>query len=93
MEDKVIKNMVATEFVYNYVRDKRTVGVIREFPERNLVEIAEPIGVILSLAADHEPHVHGALQVHHGDQDPQRGDFQPASASVALLLGSRKDHV
>jgi acetaldehyde dehydrogenase / alcohol dehydrogenase len=49
MEDKVIKNMVATEFVYNYVRDKRTVGIIREFPERNLVEIAEPIGVILSL--------------------------------------------
>jgi acetaldehyde dehydrogenase / alcohol dehydrogenase len=49
LEDKVMKNMVATEFVYNYVRDKRTVGVIREFPERNLVEIAEPIGVILSL--------------------------------------------
>jgi acetaldehyde dehydrogenase/alcohol dehydrogenase len=50
VEDKVIKNMVATEFAYNYVRDKRTVGVIREFPERNLVEMAEPIGVIFSLA-------------------------------------------
>src|SRR5579863_8815734 len=49
MEDKVIKNMVATEFVYNYVKDKRTVGIIREFPERNLVELAEPIGVIFSL--------------------------------------------
>ena len=49
MEDKVLKNMVATEFVYNYVKDKRTVGVIREFPERNLVEIAEPIGVIFSI--------------------------------------------
>ncbi len=49
MEDKVIKNMVATEFVYNYIKDKRTVGVIREFPERNLVEMAEPIGVIFSL--------------------------------------------
>ena len=49
MEDKVIKNMVATEFAYNYVKDKRTVGVIREFPERNLVELAEPIGVIFSL--------------------------------------------
>jgi acetaldehyde dehydrogenase/alcohol dehydrogenase len=48
-EDKVIKNMVATEFVYNYVKDKRTVGVIREFPERGLVELAEPVGVILSL--------------------------------------------
>src|SRR5579859_5304696 len=49
MEDKVIKNMVASEFVYNYVKDKRTVGVIREIPERNLIEMAEPIGVLFSL--------------------------------------------
>src|SRR5579862_5780871 len=49
MEDKVLKNMVATEFVYNYVKDKRTVGVIREIPERNLIEMAEPIGVLFSL--------------------------------------------
>src|SRR5208282_2423364 len=49
MEDKVIKNMVATEFAYNYVKDKRTVGIIRAFPERNLVEMAEPIGVIFSI--------------------------------------------
>src|SRR5580658_4986022 len=37
LEDKAIKNMVAAEFVYNYVKDKPTVGVIREFPERGLV--------------------------------------------------------
>src|SRR6202162_6730001 len=49
LEDKALKNMVATEFVYNYVKDKSTVGAIREFPERGLVEMAEPIGVILSL--------------------------------------------
>src|SRR5262249_1060745 len=49
LEDKAIKNMVATEFVYNYVKDKPTVGVIREYPERGLIELAEPIGVILSL--------------------------------------------
>jgi acetaldehyde dehydrogenase / alcohol dehydrogenase len=49
MEDKFLKNMVATEFVYDYIKDKRTVGVIREIPERNLVEIADPIGVIFSL--------------------------------------------
>ncbi|HXY14133.1 MAG TPA: bifunctional acetaldehyde-CoA/alcohol dehydrogenase [Terriglobales bacterium] len=49
MEDKVIKNMVATEFAYNYVRDQKTVGIIREYPERNLSELAEPIGVIFSL--------------------------------------------
>src|SRR6201997_2663666 len=49
LEDKALKNMVATEFVYNYVKDKRTVGTIREFPERGLVEVAEPIGVLFSL--------------------------------------------
>jgi acetaldehyde dehydrogenase / alcohol dehydrogenase len=49
VEDKALKNMVATEFVYNYVKDKRTVGTIREFPERGVVEVAEPIGVIFSL--------------------------------------------
>ncbi|MGA2136783.1 MAG: bifunctional acetaldehyde-CoA/alcohol dehydrogenase [Bryobacteraceae bacterium] len=49
MEDKAIKNMVATEFVYNYVKDKRTVGVINEFPERGISEVAEPIGVIFSI--------------------------------------------
>src|SRR5271165_6068338 len=49
LEDKAIKNMVATEFVYNYVRDKPSVGAIREFPERGLVEVAEPIGLIFSL--------------------------------------------
>ncbi len=49
LEDKALKNMVATEFVYNYVKDKRTVGVIREDVEHGLVELAEPIGVIFSL--------------------------------------------
>jgi acetaldehyde dehydrogenase/alcohol dehydrogenase len=49
LEDKYVKNMVATEFVYNYVKDKRTVGIIRDFPERGIVEMAEPIGVIFSL--------------------------------------------
>ncbi len=49
LEDKAIKNMVAMEFVYDYVRDKRTVGVIREFPERGIMEFAEPIGLIFSV--------------------------------------------
>ena len=41
--------MCATEFTDNYIKDKRTVGIIRELPERNLVEMAEPIGVIFSI--------------------------------------------
>ncbi len=50
LEDKLLKNFVASEFLYNQIKDKRTVGVIKEFPEDNMVEIAEPIGVILALA-------------------------------------------
>lgn len=49
-EDKLLKNLVASEFQYNQIKDKKTVGVVREFPEENMVEIAEPIGVILALA-------------------------------------------
>ena len=49
LEDKVIKNMVATEFVYHSIKDAKTVGVIAEYPDRNLKEIAEPVGVILGV--------------------------------------------
>ena len=48
-EDKVLKNYIATEFLYDYLKDKRTVGVIAEDPERNIQEVAEPIGVVLAL--------------------------------------------
>lgn len=49
LEDKVIKNYTATEFLYDYLRDKKTVGVIEEDRERNLTKVAEPIGVILAV--------------------------------------------
>ncbi|MGZ6696748.1 MAG: bifunctional acetaldehyde-CoA/alcohol dehydrogenase [Solirubrobacteraceae bacterium] len=48
-EDKVVKNYIATEFLYDYLKDKRTVGVIGEDPERAIQEVAEPIGVVLAL--------------------------------------------
>lgn len=50
LEDKMLKDFVASEFLYNQIKDKRTVGVVREFPEDNMVEIAEPMGVILALS-------------------------------------------
>ncbi|MGH0035379.1 MAG: bifunctional acetaldehyde-CoA/alcohol dehydrogenase [Myxococcota bacterium] len=48
-EDKVVKNYVATEFLYDFLKDKRSVGVIREEPERNLQYVAEPIGVVMAI--------------------------------------------
>ncbi|HEY9678203.1 MAG TPA: bifunctional acetaldehyde-CoA/alcohol dehydrogenase [Drouetiella sp.] len=49
IEDKVLKNYVASEFHYHQIQDKKTVGIIREFPEDNMVEVAEPVGVILAI--------------------------------------------
>jgi acetaldehyde dehydrogenase/alcohol dehydrogenase len=48
-EDKVIKNLVATEFLNDYLRDKKTVGVIDEDPEKNIAYVAEPIGVVMAI--------------------------------------------
>jgi alcohol dehydrogenase class IV len=48
-EDKVVKNYVATEFLYDYLKDKRSVGVIEEDRERAIQYVAEPIGVVLAL--------------------------------------------
>jgi acetaldehyde dehydrogenase/alcohol dehydrogenase len=48
-EDKVVKNYVATEFLYDYLKDKKTVGVIEEDLERNIQLVAEPMGVVMAI--------------------------------------------
>ncbi|TGD89241.1 bifunctional acetaldehyde-CoA/alcohol dehydrogenase [Mycolicibacterium sp. CH28] len=48
-EDKVVKNYVATEFLHDYLRDKKSVGVVDEDVEHNIVYVAEPIGVVLAV--------------------------------------------
>jgi acetaldehyde dehydrogenase/alcohol dehydrogenase len=48
-EDKVVKNYIATEFLFDYLKDKRSVGVIEEDAARAVSYIAEPIGVVLAL--------------------------------------------
>ncbi|MBB1015007.1 acetaldehyde dehydrogenase /alcohol dehydrogenase AdhE [Dietzia kunjamensis subsp. schimae] len=48
-EDKVVKNYVATEFLYDYLKDKKSVGVIEKDFARNIELVAEPIGVVLAI--------------------------------------------
>ncbi|WP_204123235.1 bifunctional acetaldehyde-CoA/alcohol dehydrogenase [Lacticaseibacillus mingshuiensis] len=45
-EDKAIKNMFATEEIWHSIKDDKTVGVISEDKQKNIIQIAEPIGVI-----------------------------------------------
>ncbi|MBU4533789.1 MAG: bifunctional acetaldehyde-CoA/alcohol dehydrogenase [Eubacteriales bacterium] len=48
-EDKVIKNLFATEYIYHDIKYERTVGVIRDNEDEGYTEIAEPAGVIAAL--------------------------------------------
>lgn len=48
-EDKVIKNLFATEYIYNDIRDRKTVGLIKDCLETGIMEFAEPLGVILGI--------------------------------------------
>ncbi|MFZ2959208.1 MAG: aldehyde dehydrogenase family protein [Candidatus Ozemobacteraceae bacterium] len=48
-QDKVIKNVVATQFVYNDIKDCKTVGIISEDPITGISEIAQPMGPILAV--------------------------------------------
>ncbi|SHJ93060.1 bifunctional acetaldehyde-CoA/alcohol dehydrogenase [Tepidibacter formicigenes] len=45
-EDKITKNMFATEYVYHSVKYDKTVGIIEENEEEGYTLVAEPIGVI-----------------------------------------------
>ena len=45
-EDKITKNMFATEYIYHSIKNEKTVGVINENDEEGYLEIAEPVGII-----------------------------------------------
>lgn len=45
-EDKCIKNIFATEYIWNNIKNNKTVGVINEDVQTGVIEIAEPVGVV-----------------------------------------------
>lgn len=45
-EDKIIKNMFSTEYIYHNIKYDKTVGIINENEHEGMTEIAEPVGVI-----------------------------------------------
>ncbi len=48
-QDKVTKNVIATRFVYEDIKDLRTVGVISEDHDNGIIEIAQPMGPIFAI--------------------------------------------
>jgi len=55
VEDKVIKNHYASEYIYNAYKDTKTCGVIEEDKAYGTMKIAEPIGVIAAVIPTTNP--------------------------------------
>ncbi len=55
VEDKVIKNHYASEYIYNQYRDTKTCGVIERDEAGGITKIAEPIGVIAAVIPTTNP--------------------------------------
>ena len=54
-EDKVIKNMFATEYIWHDIKKEKTVGVLDENEMEGYVEVAEPVGVIAGVTPTTNP--------------------------------------
>ncbi len=55
IEDKVIKNHFASEYIYNKYKDEKTCGILEEEPEFGIMTIAEPVGIICGIVPTTNP--------------------------------------
>ncbi|WP_194091340.1 bifunctional acetaldehyde-CoA/alcohol dehydrogenase [Vibrio hibernica] len=55
IEDKVIKNHFASEFIYNKYKDEKTCGVLEVNDEYGTMTIAEPVGIICGIVPTTNP--------------------------------------
>lgn len=55
VEDKVIKNHYASEYIYNAYKNTKTCGVVEEDREYGIKRIAEPVGVIAAVIPTTNP--------------------------------------
>lgn len=55
VEDKVTKNIFATEYIYHSIKYEKTVGIVEENEYENYAEIAEPVGVIAGITPSTNP--------------------------------------
>lgn len=55
VEDKIQKNLFASQRVHDFIRPMKTVGVIARHDDRRVVEIAEPFGVVAAIVPSTNP--------------------------------------
>ena len=55
VEDKTYKNHMASTCVYNSIKNMKTIGVIKENPVDKVIDIAEPVGLVMGIVPSTNP--------------------------------------
>lgn len=55
VEDKVIKNHFASEYIYNKYKNVKTCGILEEDKDNGIIKMAEPVGVIAGVVPTTNP--------------------------------------
>ena len=53
--DKTVKNQFAAQTVYDAIRDEKTIGIIAEHPDKKLLDVGVPVGVIAGIVPSTNP--------------------------------------
>ncbi|MGL5244053.1 MAG: aldehyde dehydrogenase family protein, partial [Sarcina sp.] len=54
-QDKILKNVFASQNVYESIKDTKTVGIIKDDKEKKIMEVAVPVGVVAGLIPSTNP--------------------------------------
>ncbi|MBN1070844.1 acetaldehyde dehydrogenase (acetylating) [Clostridium botulinum] len=55
VEDKTYKNHMASTILYDSIKDMKTIGVIKEDEANKLIELAEPVGLVMGIVPSTNP--------------------------------------
>lgn len=55
VQDKITKNIFSSKYVYESIKDLRTVGIVNSYENGKIIEIAEPMGVVAALIPSTNP--------------------------------------
>ncbi|GAA0121993.1 MULTISPECIES: acetaldehyde dehydrogenase (acetylating) [Clostridium] len=55
VEDKTFKNQLASTILYDSIKDMKTIGVINEDKENKIIELAEPVGLVMGIVPSTNP--------------------------------------
>lgn len=55
VEDKTFKNKLASEILYASIKDMKTIGIINEDTEKGIIEVAEPMGLLMGIVPSTNP--------------------------------------